>query len=131
MQSLTGTWQLIHTECIADNGDKLPPPYAGSSAMGLVSFRDDGRMICVLCDSRSDVPADTTREYNSYCGDYRYDGRQLTTRVDSSANPDWIGSDQVRDVSFDGQIMILRPVRSVGSTQGQRILHWRRLPAAD
>lgn len=130
MQSLIGTWQLIHTECIADNGDLLPPPYAGDTAMGLVSLREDGRMICVLCDSRTELPTDGVREYNSYCGNFRIDGKQLVTRVDTSANPDWIGTDQIRDVSFDGETLILRPVRDEKSTGGQRILHWKKLPSA-
>lgn len=131
MNSLIGTWQLIHTECVANNGDILPPPYAGDHAMGLVSLREDGRMICVLCDSRTDLPADAAREYNSYCGNFRFDGKQLITHVDTSANPDWIGTDQIRDVSFDGETLILRPVRDAKSSGGQRILHWRKMPAGE
>ncbi len=127
MQSITGTWQLVHTRCVADDGQLLPAPYAGNTAMGLVSLRPDGRMICVLCDSRHDLPADSDREYNSYCGHYRYDDNQLITRVDASANAAWLGGDQVRDVSFEGETMILRPVREAGSTDGQRILHWRKI----
>jgi len=103
MQSITGTWQLVHTRCVADDGQLLPAPYAGNTAMGLVSLRPDGRMICVLCDSRHDLPADSDREYNSYCGHYRYDDNQLITRVDASANAAWLGGDQVRDVSFEGE----------------------------
>ena len=132
MQSITGTWQMIRTECLDDSGDQLAPPYGSETGMGLLSLRDDGRMVCVLCDSRAELPQNQAREYNSYCGAYHFDGAQLTTRVDASANTDWIGSEQIRDVSFEGEIMVLRPVKNNGpSSAGQRVLYWVRLPAVD
>jgi hypothetical protein len=132
LQSITGTWQLIQTECIGDDGASLAPPYGGGeSCMGLLSLRADGRLVCVLCDSRPQMPAGQAREYNSYCGAYEFDGEQLVTRVDASANPDWIGTDQIRDVSFDNEVLILRPVKNNGPvSNGQRVLHWIRLPDA-
>ena len=130
MQKITGTWQLIHTECIGEDGTQLDPPYGGgASCMGLLSLREDGRMICVLCDSRKEIPADQKREYNSYCGSYQYDGKQLTTRVDATADPSFLDTDQIRDVTFDNEVMILRPIKNNGPiSHGQRVLHWIRLP---
>lgn len=129
LQSITGTWQLVQTECIGDDGSSLAPPYGGSpGCMGLLSLRADGRMVCVLCDS-GEHPPGQSREYNSYCGSYRYDGIQLITRVDASANPAWIGTDQIRDISFENEVMVLRPVTNSGPvSNGQRVLHWVRLP---
>jgi len=132
LQSITGTWQLIHTECIGADGSSLAPPYGGSdTCMGLLSMRDDGRLICVLYNSSEELPPDQPREYNSYCGAYRFDGNQLTTRVDASSNPEWIGTDQIRDVSFDDNTMVLQPIKNNGPvSDGQRILRWIRLPDA-
>ena len=133
MQSITGTWQLIHTECIAEDGSSLAPPYGGGpTCMGLLSLRADGRMVCVLCDSREEMPAGLAREYNSYCGAYRFDGQQLITRVDSSADPSFVGTDQIRDISFENEVMVLRPIKNNGPvSNGQRVLHWIRLLDAD
>ena len=131
MQSITGTWQLIHTECIGTDGSALAAPYGGDSAFGLLSMRADGRLICVLYNSSAELPSDEPREYNSYCGAFTFDGKKLITRVDASANPDWIGTDQIRDVHFDAEIMVLRPVKGSGPvTKGQRVLRWVRLPDA-
>ena len=100
--------------------------------MGLLSLRSDGRLVCVLCDSRADMPHGQVREYNSYCGVYQYDGKQLITRVDASANPAWIGSDQIRDISFENDTMVLRPVKNSGPVSaGQRVLHWTRVANTD
>lgn len=129
MQSITGTWQLVETECIHENGHKLPPPYGGGdTGMGLLSLRADGRMICVLCDSRKELPAGQQREYNSYCGTYQYDGNQLTTRVDATADPAFLDTDQIRDISFEGEMMVLKPIKNNGPiSDGQRVLRWVRL----
>lgn len=129
MNSITGTWQMIHTECISDNGEQLPRPY-GENGMGLLSLSKDGRLICVLHEGGDDPVSTEAREYNSYCGSYQFDGKQLTTRVDACSNPEWMGSDQIRDVSFENDVLILRPVKGSGPVSaGQRVLHWTKLLA--
>jgi hypothetical protein len=99
--------------------------------MGLLSLGEDGRMICVLCDSRKDMPAGLAREYNSYCGTYRFDGGQLSTRVDATADPAFLGTDQIRDITFEGDVMVLQPIKNNGPiSDGQRVLRWIRVADA-
>ena len=130
MKSIIGTWQLVHTECIAEDGSSLAPPYGGGdTCMGLLSLRADGRLVCVLCDSRKEIPDGQPREYNSYCGNYLFDGKQLTTRVDATADPAFFGTDQIRDITFEDEVMVLRPIKNNGpKSDGQRVLRWTRLP---
>ncbi len=128
MKDLTGTWELVRTTSTGADGTQMPAPYGGDDAMGLVSFREDGRMVCVLCDSRTQVPDNASREYNSYCGAYTYDGKRLTTAVDASSNPNWDATDQVRDVSFEGDLLVLRPpLRAYAAQAEQRVLFWRKV----
>ena len=129
VQSITGTWQLIDTQCIAEDGSGLAPPYGGAeNCMGLLSLREDGRMICVLCDSRKEMPAGHAREYNSYCGTYRFDGKQLSTRVDATADPAFLVTDQIRDITFEGDVMVLQPIKNNGPvSDGQRVLRWTKV----
>ena len=130
MIDLTGTWELVRATSTAADGSPMPAPYGGETAMGLVSFRADGRMACVLCDSRARVPDDQPREYNSYCGAWTFDGRQLKTAVDASSNTAWFGTDQVRDVSVEGDLLVLRPpLRAYAAQAEQRVLYWRRVSA--
>ena len=127
MNGITGTWQMVHTECIDDDGNLLAAPY-GPDGTGLLSLNRNGRLICVLCEGGKEPADGQAREYNSYCGFYQFDGKQLITQVDASSNPQWIGSDQIRDVSFEKDVMILRPVKDSGPvSQGQRVLHWVKL----
>jgi B12 binding protein/lipocalin-like protein len=127
MTDIVGTWRLIATKAHDDAGSPLAPPY-GPSAMGLVIFQADGRMMTVLCDGRATLPADEPRQYVSYAGNYRFDGKTLVTRVDASSDASRVGGEQVRQVRFAGERMILAPPRRMfaGLMQHQE-LTWERV----
>ncbi|MBV8521243.1 MAG: lipocalin-like domain-containing protein [Acetobacteraceae bacterium] len=108
MRSIVGTWRLTTATAHDANGQPLPPPYGGKG-MGRVVFSADGRMMSVVCDGRAEIPPGARREYSSYCGNYTFDGRRLITKVDVASDPTRIGSEQVRDVRFEGDRMVLRP----------------------
>jgi len=95
--------------------------------MGAITFRADGRIVCVLCDSRHKIPGTAKREYNSYCGSYQYNGKQLITSVDATADPALAGTDQIRDISFNGVVLILKPTKGNGPiSDGQLIIRWKK-----
>ena len=97
--------------------------------MGRVAFTAEGRMMAVTCDGRTDMPPGDSRAYSSYCGNYTFDGARLVTRVDAASDPARIGSDQVREVSFDGDDrMTLRPPpRQTGAGEEHREISWVRI----
>ena len=129
MTGIVGTWRLVHAKATAADGKAQPPPYGDEKGMGRVTFNADGRMMAVLCDGRPALPAGTVREYNSYCGNYTFDGKRLVTKVDASSDPARFGSEQVRDVRFEGRLMVLRPpFRAYGSRPAeQRELFWEKI----
>jgi len=124
---IVGTWRLVSTDGRDDAGTVLPPPY-GPKPMGLVVFQADGRMMAVLCDGRSSLPADAPRQFVSYAGNYMFDGVTLSTRVDASSEASRIGGDQVRSVRFDNGRLVLRPPRRLfaGVMQHQTLV-WERI----
>jgi hypothetical protein len=127
MKSIVGTWRLVEAKSHDPDGKPLPTPYGGKG-MGRFTFNAEGRMMAVVCDGRPQLPSDIKRDYSSYCGNYTFDGAKLVTRVDAASDPARIGSDQARDVSFDGERMILHPPprRSAGGAE-QRVLTWARI----
>jgi hypothetical protein len=128
MVEIVGTWELVRAIAVAADGTELPRPFGGEKAMGRVTFNADGRMMAVMCDGRTELPGGEEREYISYCGNYTFDGSRLVTRCDASADPARIGTDQVRDVSFDGDLMVLRPpMKPYGARVEQRELAWRKI----
>ncbi|HEX3410972.1 MAG TPA: lipocalin-like domain-containing protein [Stellaceae bacterium] len=129
MRSIVGTWRLVAAAAHDGSGQPLPPPY-GARGMGRVTFSADGRMMSVVCDGRTELPPSVHRDYSSYCGNYTFDGGRLVTKVDAASDPARIGSEQVRDVQFDGDRMILRPPpRRSGDKTEQRELTWELIAA--
>ena len=127
MPSIIGTWKMAAAAARDRNGNPLPAPYGGKG-MGRVMFNAEGRMMAVTCDGRPQLPAGMVRAYSSYCGNYTFDGTRLITRVDAASDPSRIGSDQVREVSFDGDRMILRPPPRQGEAgEEYREITWERI----
>jgi len=124
---IIGTWQLKRTKGVDDSGKVLPPPY-GPAPNGVVCFQADGRMYCVLCDGRAELPPGEPRQFMSYAGHYTFDGTTLSTRVDASSDASHIGGDQVRNVRFENNGMTLAPPRRfyAGVMQHQE-LFWERI----
>ena len=127
MPSIVGTWKMVAAAARNRDGNALPAPYGGKG-MGRVMFNAEGRMMAVTCDGRPELPPGASRAYSSYCGNYTFDGSRLITRVDAASDPSRIGSDQVREVSFDGDRMILRPPpRQTEAGEEYRELTWERI----
>lgn len=127
MQTVTGTWRLVRAVSRDAAGNELPAPYGGQP-MGRVVLAPAGRMMAMTGDGRRDIPGGGKREYSSYCGNYTFDGKQLITRVDAASDSARIGSDQVRDVRFEGELMVLRPpLRQYGGAAEQRELFWEKI----
>jgi hypothetical protein len=128
VSDIVGTWKLVDAKAFDADGNALPPPYGGDEVMGRLTFNDRGRMVSVICDSRLEVPPGEQREYTSYCGTYRLEGGQLITRVDAAADDARMGTDQVRDVQFEGEVMVLRPpLKPYGARVEQRELRWEKI----
>jgi hypothetical protein len=129
MKSIVGTWRLVAAAAHDPAGNPMPTPY-GAKGLGRVCFTAEGRMMAVVCDGRPALPPGIARDYSSYCGNYTFDGDRLVTRVDAASDPARIGTDQVRDVSFDGERMVLRPPprQGAGGTE-QRVLTWEKIAA--
>ena len=132
MTSIVGTWCLVRAEAFDADGKPQPAPYGGAP-VGRVMLTSSGRMMAMTGDGRPTVPAGQIREYNTYAGNYTFDGKRLITRVDSCSNPAYMGSEQVREVSQEGGLMVLRPpVRAqFGRQPEQRVLYWQRISEVD
>ena len=128
MASIVGTWKLVGSTAKDKDGKPMPDPYGGKP-MGRVTFTADGRMMAVTCDGRSELPAGAKREYSSYCGNYTFDGKTLTTRVDASSDPSRIGGDQVRGVRIesDHRVVLMPPPRQTDAGLQHRELTWEKL----
>jgi len=132
MISIVGTWRLVRAEAFDANGTPQPAPLGGAP-LGRLMLTSRGRMMAMIGDGRPEVGAGQVREYNTYAGTYTFDGTRLITRVDSCSNPAYMGTEQMREVGTEGELMVLRPpVRAyVGRPPEQRVLYWEKISDVD
>ena len=124
-----GTWTLVRVEAVdADGAPVSPQPYGDGNFIGRVVLTAD-RLSSTITDARPTVPAGEVREYSCYTGLYSFDGTTLVTKVDQCSDPARMGTEQVRDVSFEGDLMVLRPpLQPYGDRPAERrTLWWRKI----
>ena len=125
---ITGTWKLLRTHAEAEDGTPLTPPFGGEQVIGRLVLDPGGRMMGAIMDARAELPAGEPRQRSFYSGTYTFDGKQLVTRVDVSIDADRVGGEQVRDVSFEGDLMVLRPpLRKYHGRMERHALWWEKI----
>ena len=113
MLNLVGAWRLVSGYFVAqDTGDRRD--IFGAEPFGRAVFDPNGRML-VLITPAGRSPAESTSEmaalYKSmaaYTGRWSIDGEKFVTKVDGAWDPSWVGTEQVRYYTFDGETLSLR-----------------------
>ena len=116
---LLGTWQLVRWDISYGDGRPATLPY-GEAAVGLILYSTDGWMnACIARPDRSRLSSDSVRSapererlaafesYFQYAGRYEIRGepgaQQVVHSVTQSLNPNFVGTQQVRDMHFDAE----------------------------
>jgi hypothetical protein len=114
---LVGTWHLVRWEIAYGDDRPATLPY-GDRATGLIVYSDDGFMnACIARPGRKKLSSESVRSapeaerlaafesYFQYAGPYsmRTTGGQLQVvhEVTHALNPNFVGTQQVRNVDFD------------------------------
>lgn len=134
-KDIIGTWQLISWQYFRDEAaTQFLMNHGRLNPLGRLTFTSDGYMSAILTDPARAIPPDTpfrfapdrdvaniARALTSYCGQYRLFEKEgetrLSTDVEVSLDPSWIGGAQERKVGF-GELggkktLILRPVQAI------------------
>ena len=111
---LSGTWSL--TEWANETPDGVRTHPFGQAATGFISYSPDGFVFVHLTAetrdafSTSDPFGATPEEYVAamkthltYAGNYKQDGNVVRHFVSHSSIPNWVGTTQVRSVTFNGE----------------------------
>jgi hypothetical protein len=109
---LHGCWRLVSFETELQDSKERTQPW-GAEPNGYLIFDPHGRMM-VLLTARAREPGNTDeklaalfRTAMSYTGRYRIDGDRFITKVDSSWNEAWNGTEQERFYELDGDTLIV------------------------
>ena len=121
------TWRLVSSKARGENGDILPEIPYGTHPIGMITFTQ-GRMLAAISGREKPSAEAVGPEYSSYGGQYTFDGAVLRVHVDVASDKSRLGGEQVRDVTFEGNHMVLTPpLRKYGNRLEQRTLIWEKM----
>ena len=139
-EKLWGTWRLVSfTRRLAESGETTD--VFGKGPQGFISYGRDGRMLVLIVRSGRPKPTDMAKVNDeeraelfktmiAYGGTYTFDGTSVTHHIDISANENWTGTDQIRNVKFDGRRLVLTTNPQPSSYDGKvgvGVLTWERV----
>jgi Lipocalin-like domain len=120
---LVGTWRF--ESWTARNEDGAVSNLSGEHATGLAIITAHGWLSVHLTGNEPvQVAPNQAVTYLGYAGPYQMVGDQVVTTVEISSIPDWVGTEQVRNVELAADTVVFRPP-PVGGVQHE--LPWRRI----
>lgn len=136
-KKFVGSWQLQSWTIGYSNSDRLSHPF-GESPEGLLLYTPDGRMSASVArhdrdlfpqgksikSLPKDIRADAYNSYFHYAGRYHFDGKSVVHKVEMSLNPNFVGTQQVREFEFDDGRLTLRGIDRVGEIDRIHTLVW-------
>jgi hypothetical protein len=136
---LVGAWNLLSWQIFDNEAPSASEPF-GPAPVGLLQYNDNGWMSATMSianrakhpsgiSPRRIEPAVLAQSYLSYvhyAGYWRVEGDQVIHSVRLSLNPNMIGSEQVRRMTFDAGKLTLEGIESFGDKQRRHELLWRR-----
>ena len=142
LKELSGVWRLVSSEFRTSSGEAVYP--LGENAQGQAIFTDSGYLSAQLMRpgrpnfASGDQAGGTPREvqaalqgYAAYYGRCELDvkKRTITTTVEGSLFPNWVGSRQLRYYELSSERLILKtPPISFGDAEFTGVLSWERVP---
>jgi len=135
---LTGTWELVAWYNETADGRRIYP--LGEAASGYISYSTDGFVFVHLAAAGRDLfavndPFDASEAEDSaamkshitYAGPYDFHGDHVIHRVAQSSCPNWVGTEQRRSVTLQGDRLRLSAANA--RFQGEvvtAIVDWKR-----
>ena len=140
VKQLAGVWHLVSSEFRTSSQDVIYP--LGEDAQGLAIFSESGYMSAQLMrqnrplfaagDQSSGTPEEVQaalQGYVAYYGPCEVDVKQktLTTQVEGSMYPNWVGGEQMRFYELtDSQLILKTTPIAFGEEKFTGILTWER-----
>lgn len=118
----TGLWRLVSYYDLDEDGNTSEGPL-GPHPRGLLFYGADGYLSVNIMRPNA-APGQTA--YLGYAGAWRQSGSDLVHRIEVCSDPTWADTDQVRRMSFYGDLLTLVGTATVDGRPQQRLLSWRR-----
>ena len=136
---LQGSWELAHWDYTVDGEHR--GFVMGEDAQGQLLYTPEGRVSAILMQANRpslqvtgfhqatpEQRDEAALTYISYGGTFDVEGDRVVHHLEYCLFPDWIGTDLVREVSWDGDKLVLTTAPETTST-GKTVINrlfWRR-----
>ena len=136
--SLSGTWRLLSWYNELEDGTRIYP--LGEDATGFISYSDDGFVFVQLMAANresyrindpfggsAEEDALAIKSQISYSGTFLERGNQVVHIVETATCPNWVGTEQIRNVEFKDSKLVLSATGA--KFQGQTVtayVHWEK-----
>jgi hypothetical protein len=143
--AILGTWKLVSVSSSTSDGERNAAPF-GPSPTGFLTYTPDGRMSAIISHGgrkpllaggsapasaeQQAAQAEAFRTFVAYAGRYTLKSDEVIHHVEVSFIQDWVGTDQVRPIKFEGERLVLStpPMLMGGKTITVEFI-FQRLPA--
>ena len=132
-----GVWTLIDSVEVDSQTGEISRP-RGHHPTGMLIYSAGGRM-CAIVTAEGRKPLEERSDYtersaalfhslNSYAGTYAVDGSTITHTVLVASNPAWIGTQQVRQVQCENDVLTVDATITLAGKAATKVrLTWRRV----
>lgn len=134
---IAGAWRLVEFEIKTPEGEIIYP--FGKECHGVFISDENGyTSVQVMQANRSKFttdppsPKEICDAFSSYLAYYgrgviNEENKTVATHVEGSLNPDWIGTDQIRNYKFEGDRLVLTiPEMEVGDLKFTGAFSWEK-----
>lgn len=137
---LIGSWDLVSFETLVDGQVTSRP--LGEGATGRIIYGTDGTVTALLSRAERiwpaggefvavapEVRAEAALGFVAYTGTFRVDGDRAIHSVTISLYPELIGTDLIRTITFEGDLLLLdtEPIITPSGRDRRQRLTWRPL----
>jgi Lipocalin-like domain len=129
---LLGTWQMVSwTREVVSTGEKSDA--MGPNPIGYIAYHADGRMMAlVVRRNRTAIkgkpPTEEEKAYLfdtmlAYSARYTLHDDRVIHHVDVAWNPAWVGTDQIRPYTLDGNRLVISGAPSKDPATGDDVIY--------
>ena len=137
--AILGTWKLVSVSSSTADGYRNETPF-GANPTGFLTYTQDGRMSAIVSyggrkrlssnDSHLapvEEQAEAFKTFVAYAGRYTFNGNNVIHHVEVCSIQDWVGTDLIRGIKFEGDriTLISSPTPVDGKMQTFELI-WQR-----
>ncbi|MFJ8933008.1 lipocalin-like domain-containing protein [Streptomyces sp. NPDC102364] len=119
---LIGAWRLVSFEELDDDTGATSEGPLGAGPCGRLIYTRDGHVSVNMMRGADPGPV----PYMGYAGTWRLDGSRVVHRIEVTARPDWVGTEQSRKATLEDGRLTLWAETHIEGVRHRRVLVWRR-----